>query len=101
MGNCFGKSSSSKDNFTGQGRMLGNTPTPAAAPAAAPAPTTTAKVPAVANSPGRRLGAAETTTDGNDPKTAAARAAEVRTAHMSKPLGRPPPPKPMVTTAWL
>ncbi|KAF2154593.1 hypothetical protein K461DRAFT_275720 [Myriangium duriaei CBS 260.36] len=77
MGNCLGRSSSGKsNNFSGQGRTLGDAPAPAPAPASA----SSAKVPAVANSPGRKLGSTggDAAVDGNDPKTAAARAAEER-----------------------
>ncbi|KAF2221215.1 hypothetical protein BDZ85DRAFT_25585 [Elsinoe ampelina] len=66
MGNCFGKSNS---NFKGEGRTVGG-PTPANAPAAS----SSAKVPATA-SPGRTLGGGS---GGDDPKSAAARAAEAR-----------------------
>lgn len=71
MGNLCGKES--KDNFEGQGRTLGS----------APAPATKASVPSSASAPKRTVGGPPRTLgDGNtnnDPKAAAAAAAEVRT----------------------
>jgi hypothetical protein len=65
MGNLCGKES--KDNFEGQGRTLG----------AAPAPATKASVPSnVASAPKRTVGGPPRTLE-NDPKAAAAAAAEV------------------------
>jgi hypothetical protein len=72
MGNLCGKES--KDNFEGQGRTLGS----------APAPATKASVPGnVTGAPKRTVGGPPRTLGNsnteNDPKAAAAAAAEVRT----------------------
>ena len=70
MGNLCGKQS--KDNFDGQGRTLGS----------APAPATKASVPSNVAAPKPKVGGpARTLGEGNrvdDPKAAAAAAAEVR-----------------------
>tara|TARA_R110002003_G_scaffold702_14_gene21201 strand:- start:16646 stop:16927 length:282 start_codon:yes stop_codon:yes gene_type:complete len=93
MGNLCGKQS--KDNFEGQGRTLG----------AAPAPATKASVPSnVASTPKRTVGGpARTLGDSNavnDPKSAAAAAAEVsRPASSSSYATKPPQPTTM--PAWL
>jgi len=75
MGNLCGKQS--KDNFEGQGRTLGS----------APAPATKASVPNnVAPAKPKVGGPARTLGDSNredDPKAAAAAAAEVRTCNLT------------------
>nr|OQO20378.1 hypothetical protein B0A51_09965 [Rachicladosporium sp. CCFEE 5018] len=79
MGNCFGKPSSSDQNFSGEGRTLGAS---AARPAAAGA--TSAKI--SAPQAGRTLGARPVAaTEGGQlsPGEAARRAAEVRTSPLS------------------
>lgn len=85
MGACCGKSSTSDgDHFATPGRTLGDAP---------PSQPASSSVPRIANaSPGRTLGASSSAA-GDDPKTAAARAAEVRTSDMPlKPTSRPPAP---------
>lgn len=73
MGNCFGKESK---GFEGEGRTLGSTPN--ARPANYGSTNTPNKKPSYTPTPsgGRTLGA---TSDADDPKSAAARAAEVPT----------------------
>lgn len=95
MGNCFGKQSS---NFDGEGRTLGSTPP--ARPAnygstAQPAPKKSSYTPTPSG--GRTLGSS-VDIGGNDPKSAAARAAEVRTYHMPQ---QPISSSRMVTSVWL
>lgn len=101
MGNLCGKSSKD-ENFHGPGRTLGS----------APAPATKASVPArVANEgpatsskpkvtgPGRTVGGASANDTANDPRAAAAAAAEVRSDELKKSGN--PAVKPMVTTVWM
>lgn len=95
MGNLCGKPS--KDNFEGQGRTLGSAPTPA----------TKASIPSnVASAPKRTVGGpARTLGQGdaeNDPKAAAAAAAEVRSLSsfaMDKRKSRTA--LPMTMRAWM
>ena len=91
MGNCFGKPSSESEsnNFGGTGRTVGT--------ANATTPSTTARIPAKVKGPGRRLGD-ENSASTEDPKAAAARAAEVREINIT---GNPSEAKPMIATAWL
>jgi hypothetical protein len=72
MGNLCSKSSNKPDNFAGQGRVVGASPQPTSSSAPIPQKISTA------NSPGRPLGgtAGDTTSDA---RSAAAKAAEVRT----------------------
>jgi hypothetical protein len=96
MGNLCGKSSK-EDNFHGAGRTLES----------APAPATKASIPArVANAggssakpkvtgPGRTVGGAGGSDGADDPRTAAAAAAEVRSAKSKSAV------KPMTVTAWM
>lgn len=94
MGNLCGKES--KDNFDGPGRTLGS----------APAPATKASVPSSANAPPKRtvggpprtLGEGNT---GNDPKAAAAAAAEVRSLESYIAPKKNRPTHPMMTRAWM
>ncbi|KAK4968740.1 hypothetical protein LTR66_010352 [Elasticomyces elasticus] len=77
MGNCFGKESSSSDAFAQPGRTLGGSSSNA------PPANTRASIPPriAAQSPGRTLGATSSPAiapASNDPKAAAARAAEER-----------------------
>ncbi|GAB7348567.1 hypothetical protein MBLNU459_g6957t1 [Dothideomycetes sp. NU459] len=76
MGNCFGKQSSSADNFQSPGRSLGSASSPPQ-PAAArvPAPKKPSYTPTPAG--GRTVGSSPAAA-GDDPKSAAARAAEER-----------------------
>jgi len=71
MGNLCGRESSS--NFQGEGRTLGSAPAarPASTPNKAPVPAAAQK-----SSPGRTLGGSSASTDA-DPKSNAAKAAEV------------------------
>lgn len=75
MGNLCGKQS--KDNFEGQGRTVGS----------APAPATKASVPSNVAAPKPKVGGPARTlgegNSGNDPKAAAAAAAEVRSLDSS------------------
>ncbi|KAL9094291.1 MAG: hypothetical protein Q9165_003431 [Trypethelium subeluteriae] len=71
MGNCFGKQSSSEENFSGPGRTLGSAPPPGSEPIARPT------IPA-RSSPGKTLGGGDASSD--DPRSAAAKAAEERAA---------------------
>jgi hypothetical protein len=94
MGNLCGKES--KDNFDGQGRTLGS----------APAPATKASVPSnVANAPKRTVGGPPRTLGesnaANDPKAAAAAAAEVRSLDSSHTKGKRRAPQPMMTRVWM
>jgi hypothetical protein len=72
MGNLCSKSSNKPDNFAGQGRVVGASPQPTSSSAPIPQKISTA------NSSGRPLGgtAGDTTSDA---RSAAAKAAEVRT----------------------
>ena len=91
MGNCFGRSSSSKDDhFSTPGRTLGDAP--------AAQQQSSATIPAqIDRTKGRTLGSGPGgRTD--EPKAAAARAAEVRTHHLSQPHPRNGP---MVMTAFI
>ncbi|KAF2842480.1 hypothetical protein M501DRAFT_998799 [Patellaria atrata CBS 101060] len=79
MGNLCGKQSKS-ENFSGEGRVLGAAPIPAAAPRA-PVPSEQQRQKAVpkVGGPARTLGGSSVgETRGDDPKAAAARAAEER-----------------------
>ncbi|KAK8192971.1 hypothetical protein HDK77DRAFT_490075 [Phyllosticta capitalensis] len=82
MGNCCGKES---DNFTGPGRTLGSSAPPTARsdattlPPARPHNYGATQSRATAQGPGRTLGTGGAT-DGNDPRSAAAQAAEARAA---------------------
>ncbi|OJD38801.1 uncharacterized protein BKCO1_4000102 [Diplodia corticola] len=77
MGNLCGKESKS-DNFAGPGRTLGAAPAPSDnARASIPA----AKKSAPPQGPGRTLGAGPEAGGDNDPRSAAARAAETRAAN--------------------
>jgi hypothetical protein len=94
MGNLCGKES--KDNFDGQGRTLGS----------APAPATKASVPSNVAAPKPKVGGPPRTlgegNSGNDPKAAAAAAAEVRSLDSfvgSK--SRRMPAQPMMARVWL
>ncbi|KAL1637607.1 hypothetical protein SLS58_009280 [Diplodia intermedia] len=71
MGNLCGKQSKS-DHFTGPGRTLGAAPPPS--------DNARASIPAAKKSNGRTLGGPEASGD-NDPRSAAARAAETRAAN--------------------
>lgn len=93
MGNLCGKQS--KDNFEGQGRTLGSTPAPATK-ASVPSHVATPK-PKVGGPP-RKLGEGNS---GDDPKAAAAAAAEVRSSDSylgskTRAAGRP-----MMTRVWM
>lgn len=70
---CFGSKEAQKDNFSGTGRVLGSTPAPRTS---APIPSTTSQSRPTASSgaPGQTVGPPST---GDDPRAAAARAAEV------------------------
>lgn len=102
MGNCFGKTSSSK-NFQGEGRTVG-----ASSSSAAPSKTN-ASIPSgnkiSAPQSGRTLGNnPQAPSDSASPREAAAKAAEVRThthAYPSKPRSRTKQESKMVATAWL
>jgi hypothetical protein len=91
MGNLCGKES--KDNFEGQGRTLGS----------APAPVTKASVPSnvtpkrTVGGPPRTLGEGNAV---NDPKSAAAAAAEVRSLDSSYATTSSAP-RPMTMRAWM
>ncbi|KZF26399.1 hypothetical protein L228DRAFT_279606 [Xylona heveae TC161] len=74
MGNCCGKESKSSDPFEQPGRTLGSAPPPSA--------NQRASVPARANVPGRTLGGAN---PNQDPREAAAKAAQDRAAATNKP----------------
>ncbi|KAH7388877.1 hypothetical protein BKA66DRAFT_415081 [Pyrenochaeta sp. MPI-SDFR-AT-0127] len=76
MGNLCGKQS--KDNFEGQGRTLGSAPAPATK---ASIPSSVAAPKPKVGGPARKLGEGNS---GNDPKAAAAAAAEAR-ANKSSP----------------
>lgn len=93
MGNLCGKES--KDNFDGQGRTLGS----------APAPTTKASVPSNVAQPKRKVGGPPRTlgegNQGDDPKVAAAAAAEVRSSDSYINRKSKPHAPPMVTRAWM
>lgn len=95
MGNLCGKES--KDNFTGPGRVLGSAPPPSNnAKASVPAKIASSK-PKVGG-PGRTVGGGERAED--DPRSAAAAAAEVRSMKLPSESGSRRA-KPMTTTVWM
>ncbi|KAL9080049.1 MAG: hypothetical protein Q9157_001133 [Trypethelium eluteriae] len=79
MGNCFGKQSSSEENFSGPGRTLGSAPTPGSEPIARPT------IPA-RSSAGKTLGGGDASSD--DPRSAAAKAAEVGGSSLNNATAR-------------
>ncbi|KAF2233575.1 hypothetical protein EV356DRAFT_503373, partial [Viridothelium virens] len=79
MGNCFGKQSSSSENFSGPGRTLGSAPTPGSEPIARPT------IPA-RSSAGKTLGGGDASSD--DPRSAAAKAAEVGGSSLNNATAR-------------
>ncbi|KAL1382604.1 hypothetical protein HDK64DRAFT_283459 [Phyllosticta capitalensis] len=94
MGNCCGKES---DNFTGPGRTLGSSAPPTARsdattlPPARPHNYGATQSRATAQGPGRTLGTGGAT-DGNDPRSAAAQAAEVSTSQQWRGCSDSPNP---------
>jgi hypothetical protein len=111
MGNLCGKTSKEEDNFTGPGRVLGSAPAPQNnAKASVPASQQPKQKPVVGG-PGRTLG--ESSGDVGDARSAAARAAEVRSLdtvsldsayavekeHGNRKTRRAT--KPFVTTGWM
>ncbi|PGH20796.1 hypothetical protein AJ80_03423 [Polytolypa hystricis UAMH7299] len=80
MGTCCSKSSNSTDAFSQPGRVLGSAPSPEANPRASVPPKIDSSRRTTGN--GRTLGGAKPS-GGNDPKSAAAMAAEERAARQA------------------
>lgn len=79
MGNCCGRQSS--DNFSTPGRTLGSAPAPQSKSSSTPLPKK------ISSNPGKSLGGSSSTGDGSeDPREAAARAAEVRSSRCQLPI---------------
>lgn len=97
---CFSSKEAPKDNFQGPGRVLGSAPPPSnSARASVPARAgITGDSAAKTTNPGRTTGGAST---GNDPRSAAAAAAEVGSWKRQQSPSKRKAVKPMVTTAWM
>ncbi|KAL2400074.1 hypothetical protein ABEF93_005062 [Exophiala dermatitidis] len=83
MGNLCSRSANEPDHFSTPGRTVGSSRPAQNQPSSAPVPQ---KV--TTSTPGRTLGGAERPTGPDDPRSAAARAAEERAAKANKTSGK-------------